>query len=147
MTVHVEQNRLRIAISATECSSTSLPAVPGNQTQDYDAEERGVHRDAVTTLEDYEMQNIRAGQRFNEPTNDDESGHILTESAREDLDVEGPLDLFYSGNAIIADFHVLHTIRSQWEDYGNATATAMDRSAGYNWVLVNRQLRRLDTLR
>jgi hypothetical protein len=149
MAVHVEQARLKSAFLTNESSSEVVAST--NPTQDHDAEERGVRRDAAISSEDIELQEIRAVQPPDVPTSGFERERLLAELAGRDLDaLEGPLDLFYSGNAIVADFHVLHTIRSQWEDYGNATATALQTvgtSAGYNWVRVNRQLRRLDALR
>jgi Fungal domain of unknown function (DUF1746) len=148
MAVHIEQDRLKIAISATESSSVLVASA--NPSQDHDAEERGVRRDAAISSQDIELQEAGVRERPDVLSNDDDRERLLAEPVSSDLDAEGPLDLFYSGNAIVADFHVLHTIRSQWGDYGNAATTALQTvgtSAGYSWVRVNRQLRRLDALR
>lgn len=108
LAVHVEQERLKAAIAMPVPSSETTPAAP-NPTQDHDSEERGVNRDIGTTADDIEMQTIRP------ETEEDERGALLSdERAEEESDLEGPLDVFYTGNAIIADFHVLHTLRTQW---------------------------------
>jgi hypothetical protein len=53
------------------------------------------------------------------------------------------LDTFWSGTAILADFHVIHNLKKQWADYGNATESAiqtMGFSAEFAAVAANRRL-------
>ena len=58
-------------------------------------------------------------------------------------DDDTPLDAFWSGTAIVADFHVMHTLRKQWDDYGNASASALQTvgfSAEFAAVTANRRI-------
>jgi hypothetical protein len=154
LAVHVEETRLKEVLAAPE--SSIPPATTGNLSQDHDAEERGIIRDAGTTSEHIELQELprsRAGGDAQVIRNIEERAQLLFNAAgraEEEDAVDGPLDLYYSGNAIVGEFHVLHTLRGQWEDYDRATTTALHTvgtSAGYHFARVNHQLRRLNTLR
>lgn len=153
LAVHVEETRLKEILVAPE--STLAPTVTAGTSQDLDSEERGVSRDAGTSSDDIELQDIHRTRARSEERvlhNEDERAQILSEEARQvDEDaIDGPLDLYYSGNVIVGEFHVLHTLRSQWKDYDSATTTALHTvgtSAGYHFARVNHQLRRLETLR
>jgi len=150
--VHVEEKKLKEVLAVPKASVP--PTTTGNMSQDHDAEERGITRNAGTTSEDIELQELPRSRTENGAQvmrNDDEQAQLLSDAggrAGEDA-VDGPLDLYYSGNVIVGEFHVLHTLRGQWEDYDSATTTALHTvgtSAGYHFGRVNHQLR-LDTLR
>lgn len=151
LAVHVEETRLKEVLNTPE-SSFPLPATV-NTTQDHDAEERGVSRVAGTSSEDIELQDL-SGLRTDEDA-DELRGHgeqdqLLSETVDPEGEDGGALDLYYSGNVVVGDFHILHTLRNQWEDYDSATSTALQtvgNSAGYHFTRVNHQLRRLETLR
>jgi hypothetical protein len=153
LAVHVEETRLKEVLSAPE--SFIAPTTTANISQDHDAEERGVTRDAGTNSEDIELQELHRSRTENESQtlpNDNERAQLLSDAAgqADEGALDGPLDLYYSGNVIVGEFHVLHTLRSQWEDYDSATTTALHTvgtSAGYHFARVNHQLRRLETLR
>jgi hypothetical protein len=153
LAVHVEETRLKEVLAAPE--SSILPNTISNLSQDHDAEERGVIRDGGTNSEDIEMQEPPRSNRESEAQaslNNDERAQLLLDAAiRTDEEaLNGPLDLYYSGNVIVGEFHILHTLRSQWADYDSATTTALQTvgtSAGYHFARVNHQLRRLETLR
>ena len=153
LAVHVEETRLKEVLAAPE--SPVPPIATVNISQDHDAEERGVTRDAGTNSEEIELQELHRSRTEGESQplqNDDEPAQLLSNAAgRADEDaLDGPLDLYYSGNVIVGEFHVLHTLRSQWKDYDSATTTALHTvgtSAGYHFARVNHQLRRLETLR
>ncbi len=153
LAVHVEETRLKEAMVGLE--SSVPPIATGNISQDHDAEERGVARDAGTHVEDVELQELARPRTENEaqvPLDDyGRVQHLSDAAGRADEEaLDGPLDLYYSGNAIVGEFHVLHTLRRQWEDYDSATTTALHTvgtSAGYHFARVNQQLRRLETLR
>jgi hypothetical protein len=152
LAVHVEETRLKEVLAAPE----SVPlTTTGNMSQDHDAEERGITRDAGTASENIELRELprsRTEEEAQVTLNDDERAQLHSDAAgRADEDtVDGPLDLYYSGNVIVGEFHVLHTLRGQWEDYDSATTTALHTvgtSAGYHFARVNHRLRRLETLR
>jgi hypothetical protein len=147
LAVSVEQERLKTAIAAP-ASMADAPALE-NPSQDHDAEERGVSRDIGMSAEDIEMQTARPPVIINE-----ENEGLLPEGSREedDADGEGPLDVFYTGNAVISDFHILHTLKSQWEAYDNAASTStalqtVGASAGYGFTRMNQQIRRFENMR
>jgi hypothetical protein len=155
LAVHVEETRLKEILNAPE-SSFTLPARTSTPVtaQDHDAEERGVTRNAGTSSEDIELQELRRSGTENESLgmlNSRERDQLSSEATDRGADdtSHGPLDLYYSGNVIVGDFHVLHTLRSQWEDYDSATTSALQNvgfSANYHFFRVNHQLRRLERL-
>jgi len=62
---------------------------------------------------------------------------------QDDEDDDTPLDAFWSGTAIVADFHVLSTLRKQCDDYGNASASALQTvgfSAEFAALSANRRI-------
>jgi len=154
LTVHVEQERLKAALGSTDVLSEILTVM--GVPQDHDAEERGVIRDSGITTDDIELQSMATSHLRNDstaPANEEERDELLAERVRRtEEDEDGsPLDVFYSGNVVVAEFHVLHTLRSQWDDHDNAATTALHtvgHTAGYEWARVqHRVMSRLDTLR
>lgn len=89
--------------------------------QTQDAEERGVLHgsESASLTEDIELQPLRGR------TGADVDGELDQLSPGN----EHPLDTFNSGQHIIADLHVLDTIKSQWTGYG-ALSTNVDSGAG-----------------
>jgi hypothetical protein len=134
LAVHVEKERLSALIAAylsPAASATDQPRATVASAQDHDAEERGIMRTGVTANGDTE------GQERNE-----ERERLLAEPPPREDD-EDPLDTFWSGTAILADFHVIHNLKKQWADYGNATESAiqtMGFSAEFAAVAANRRL-------
>lgn len=145
LAVHVERERLTKATAALS-SGTTVP--PNDQpraevvtAQDHDAEERGIMRDGDTNDEGIELQSLP-------PRNEEATTSATTEAdaerieERERLLAEPPprteeeddddtgLDIFWSGTAVLADFHIIQNLRRQWQDYGNATESAL-QTVGY----------------
>jgi hypothetical protein len=151
LAVHVEKERLSALIAAylsPATSATDQPRTTVVSAQDHDAEERGIMRTGATDNGDIELQPMAArgdgpstieteGQERNE-----ERERLLAEPPPREDD-EDPLDTFWSGTAILADFHVIHNLKKQWADYGNATESAiqtMGFSAEFAAVAANRRL-------
>jgi hypothetical protein len=162
LTVHVEQERLKLVLSDTATVNITPPTAAVIAAQTLDEEERGVLRNVVTASGDIEMHSMlhthtqTHSQTDTQGRRDDEENeereHLLSEAdPRADGEAEdGPLDVFYSGNVVVADFHVLHTLRSQWRDHDTASATALQtvgHTAGYNWTRMQNRLARLEGLR
>lgn len=158
LAVHVEQERLKLVLSDIPAAAATPATAATVVAQTVDDEERGVIRNVVTESGDIEMQsmphihtrNDTQGQRDEEVN--EEREHLLAEAdPRADGEAEdGPLDVFYSGNVVVADFHVLDTLRSQWKDHDTASATALHtvgHTAGYNWTRMQNRLARLEALR
>lgn len=138
LAVHVERERLAAILLPT--ASDSQRRVRVVSAQDHDAEERGVMRGGVASNGDIELQPMATTTTSNVEDNpegtadtDQERERLLAEPAqREDSEEEDyPLDIFYSGTSVVGEFHILHTIRTQWGDYGNATSSAL-QTVGFN---------------
>lgn len=124
LAVEIERLRLKDILSQPNTSSNNSEsrATHTNQ-QDLDAEERGVMGDSVDESGDIEMQSLRPPR----DTEEEERDQLLAEPREiEDVDdTRHALDIYFSGQTIVGDFHILHTLRTQWNDYQNA----VDRSA------------------
>ena len=151
LAVHVEKERLSALIAAylsPTTSATEQPRVAVVTPQDHDAEERGIIRDVVTDNEDIELQSLASqdGRPLTEDVEgqerNKERARLLAEPPPQEED-DDPLENFWSGTAILADFHVVHNLKVQWADYGNATESAiqtMGFSAEFAAVTANRRL-------
>ena len=156
LAVHVEREGLAAALAAfvspaTTVTTVGQPRVEVNANQDHDAEERGIMRNGGTDTGDIELRPMAATEANSSGDNEgtaernEERERLLAEPPpRQDIeDDDNPLDTFWSGTAIVADFHVLHTLRKQWDDYGNASASALQTvgfSAEFAAVTANRRL-------
>ncbi len=154
LAVHVERERLAAVVAALASPTTASdqPRMEAVSSQDHDAEERGVMREGVTSTGDIELQQMTS-MSGNGSLRNTEFPAEVTE-VRERLlaqplprqnteEDDTPLDAFWSGTAIIADFHVLNTVRKQWEEYGNASASALQTvgfSSTFAAVAANRRL-------
>ena len=151
LAVHVERERLAAVLAALVSPTPAVdqPRVEVVSAQDHDAEERGVMREGVSSNGDIELRPMIS---TTESRNDngaaeqnEERERLLAEPPpRQDTeDDDTPLDAFWSGTAIVADVHVMHTLRKQWDDYGNASASALQTvgfSAEFAAVTANRRI-------
>jgi hypothetical protein len=151
LAVHVERERLAAVLAAlvSPTPAADQPRVEVASAQDHDAEERGFMREGVSSNGDIELQPMTS---TTESRNDngaaehnEERERLLAEPPpRQDTeDDDTSLDAFWSGTAIVADFHVMHTLRKQWDDYGNASASALQTvgfSAEFAAVTANRRI-------
>lgn len=156
LAVHVEKERLGSVLKAFTMPTPSTGAeATVAESQTLDAEERGVIRETTASSEveeGIELQPLRT------PTTQAESStsaalspeheRLLSEPAphsseeEEETEIEA-VEIFWSGTAIIADFHILENLRRQWHDYGNATESALQTmgfSAEFAAVTANRRI-------
>ncbi|KAK1757674.1 DSC E3 ubiquitin ligase complex subunit 4 [Echria macrotheca] len=123
LAVHQEREKLRKAVNP------SLQSVPGTEnttgawqsTQDHDAEERGVLRDENDLMGDegIELQPLRPDDGAEAPM-----GASYSQAA---VDL---VDVLWSGNALLANFHVIHAVRTVGNDVQSAAAYSL-QSLGY----------------
>jgi hypothetical protein len=134
--IHTERERLRKVVmpSRRRASSTAATATTNTaastSTQDHDAEERGVLRDGpelVETVSGIEMQPLISST--GDDTGPEPSANLSGASSTISLS-----DTLRSGNAILADFHVVHTIRTSGNDYQTAAAYSL-QTLGYTATL------------
>ena len=151
LAVHQERERLKKAVSPSlqtaapsggDQTQEAAAAAAEATTQDHDAEERGVLREE-TYLADgggLEMQPLSArgggsgrredGNLAGDDDNDEETGDTYS-SAAASADM---LDIIRSGNAILANFHVIHAVRTVGNGAPSAAAYSL-RTFGYNATL------------
>jgi hypothetical protein len=127
LAVHVERERLAALLTvfvSPVAAVADQPRVEVVTGQDINAEERGVVSGDVPSG-DIELQPMTGASGGNsEGSNerpverDEERERLLAEPPpRQDAeDDDTPLDAFWSGTAVVADFHVLQTLRKQWDE-------------------------------
>ncbi|KUJ24038.1 DUF1746-domain-containing protein [Mollisia scopiformis] len=146
LAVHVERERLTKYVAALS-SGSALP--PSDQpraevatAQDHDAEEQGIMRDGITGNEGVELEPLppQNGAPTTSATveadaeRNEERERLLAEPpprTEEEEEDDTGLDIFWSGTAVLANFHIVQNLRRQWQDYGNATESAL-QTVGYS---------------
>ena len=158
LTVHVERERLSGILTAYTKGTplaSDQPRATVISTQNIDAEERGViGGNDVAAQVPSETGLSRTDSRSSfvrrlvvdevEEGEAMERAQLLDEPPpREDPEDDHPLDMFFTGTAIIAEFHIIETLRKQWADYGNASASALQTvgfSAEFAATTANRRI-------
>ncbi|KAI9812433.1 MAG: hypothetical protein M1827_004664 [Pycnora praestabilis] len=124
LAAHFERQRLK-ATSTTSSSSTPTSAAVGEAAspmQDHDSEERGIFRTEASTADNIELQPLASSRQDREFRGRDANlkEHVNggTLAHMQDGSGEGPenhpLDVFFTGEVVVADLHVLDTVRHQW---------------------------------
>lgn len=149
LTVHTERERLRVMLKTFRplVSDLAQQVMTIPSIEDLDAEERGVSREMsglATTDEtnDVEMQPLRRASDAddgNEPNGESES--LSRESSMEESSRSHLSDVLSSGNAILGEYHVIHSIRSAAMDLERTAASSL-RSLSYGATLAALEARR-----
>ena len=123
-----EELKKDMAGSLGGSAATTTLEETGLAAEDHDAEERGVHRTALGGLrgnEGFEMQPLRSSEGGSDNDQEElEPDPSLPRSSRS----EHPLDTFNSGQHVVANLHVIETIRSSyrlWLQGGIGTGTSV----------------------
>lgn len=126
LAVEIERLRLKNILSQAVAPSSEPQAAQVTE-QDHDAEERGVIGNNIDESGDIEMQSMQPSRN----TLDEEREQLLAEpqGIEDTMDNRHPLDTFFSGQAIVGEFHVLHTLQTQWDQYSDAIDRAAARTA------------------
>lgn len=130
------------AAAAPAAPAVAVPVPAAAAAQDHDAEERGVLRDGPGTPAETRGIELRPlsgnGTRGGEGT-PETAGPVPGSGLRQaDADLLGVLR---SGNAVLADFHIVHTIRTVGNDYERAAAH-LTQTIGYTAALAARAAER-----
>ena len=156
LAVHQERERLKKALSPSLQTATpsgdgqtqegaaaaAAAAAAEATTQDHDAEERGVLREE-TYLADgggLEMQPLsgRGGgsgsREAGNPAGDDDDDEQIGDTYSSAAASADMLDIIRSGNAVLANFHVIHAVRTVGNGAPSAAAYSL-RTFGYNATL------------
>ncbi|KAI1333438.1 DUF1746-domain-containing protein [Xylariaceae sp. FL0255] len=141
ITVNMDRERIRKVVKPSRRNATSgvsvEPAV--STSQDHDAEERGVLRDAPTTDETHDiemrpMEDDDAGDSGRH-TNGEEAGLLRPSRASQVDAYEGLADVLRSGNGILGEFHIPQALRTAWhsrENTSEGAATFAIQNVGYS---------------
>ena len=152
LAVHVERERLSAVLAAivsptaAAAAASSQPRGEGVAVQDHDAEERGVLSNGDIELQPMTLRELNdLGNDERDVERDAGRESLLAEPPRRDSEDDDTtaVDAFWSGTAIVADFHILDTLRKQWADYGNASASALQTmgfSAEFAAITANERL-------
>jgi hypothetical protein len=142
LAVHQEREGLRKLVYP---ASRTVPVGGGNilgiaAGQDHDAEERGVMRDGGGTGEETDVIEMRT-LSDNTAEGGEESTRLLEGSSSRRVVEQDLTGILRSGNAVLADFHVVHTIRTVGNDYERAAAYSL-QTIGYTASLAARAAER-----
>jgi hypothetical protein len=139
LAVHQEREKLKKAVAPSlqtispSGDQTEQGAAAAETTQDHDAEERGILRDEtyVGDGEGIELQSLSGsgGIREGGTPADDEQGGSTFASAAASADT---LDIIRSGNAVLANFHVIHAVRTVGNGAQTVAAGYSLRALGFN---------------
>ncbi|OTA64513.1 DUF1746-domain-containing protein [Hypoxylon sp. EC38] len=141
LTVNMEKERVRKVVRPIRPLDAPEGTTPENTTgQDYDAEERGVLRDApiVDEHDDIEMQPLRREIGGGGGRRSEERAGLLRRTNTPTSDLEGLADTLRSGNAVLATFNVRQSLRTAWHNQGNSPESAAAyaiQNVGYNATL------------
>ena len=145
LAVHQEREALRKLVNPgrrTAGATATAAAAPAVTMQDHDAEERGVLRDDPRTAGETDEIELRplSGDDIREGGDTSDTTRLLPGSAlrQDNADLLG---LLRSGNAVLADFHIVHTVRTVGNDYERAAAH-LTQTIGYTATLAARAAER-----
>jgi hypothetical protein len=122
LAVHQEREKLRKAVTPSLQTIALAGADETETLQNHDAEERGVLREEEGLLEGGDSIELQSRGGEAEGELQIESGYS---QAPADL-----ADVMWSGNAVLANFHVVHAVRTVGNDLQNAAAVSL-QSLGY----------------
>ncbi|KAJ8127666.1 hypothetical protein O1611_g5966 [Lasiodiplodia mahajangana] len=148
ITVNIEKERIRNVIKPPQVNrnpgiAIAVPTI----SQDHDAEERGVLRDApeidgLNESESAEVRSLRSpnsGDIGNSELTSGEGTRLLRQSGVQGTgQSEGLADVLRSGNAVIGNFHIPQSLRTAWHSRENTPESAAAyalQNVGYNATL------------
>ncbi|KAI0889991.1 DUF1746-domain-containing protein [Annulohypoxylon maeteangense] len=140
LTVNMEKERVRKALKPpTLLDNSDLSTTTSSSSQDYDAEERGVLRDApiVDETHDIEMQSLGSGNGGHQHNVEERVG-LLRRTTTPTDNLESLADTLRSGNAVLANFNVRQSLRTAWHNRANSPESAAAyaiQNVGYNATL------------
>ncbi|KIL94690.1 hypothetical protein FAVG1_01621 [Fusarium avenaceum] len=146
LTVHTERERLRVILKTFRPMVPDVAQDTGPTIEDLDAEERGVSRDMPGSLptdeeEGIELQPLRPASTPEEADStqvepEPPSRDPLDEPTRSHLS-----DVLSSGNGIIGEYHVIHSLRNAAMNIERTTAYSL-RTIGYGATMATIEARR-----
>ena len=94
--------------------------------QDHDSEERGMLRTDPNSTGDIELQTLGPSNSNDAEERDDLLAEASPSTPNDSKD--HPLDTYNTGEHVVANLHILDTLRRQWSQYGSVAAEASTSS-------------------
>lgn len=141
LTVNMEKERIRKVVKPRRLLDSQEDATGvAATTQDLDAEERGVLRDApvMDETQDIEMQSLGRENVSSGQDSVEERTGLLRRTTTPTSDLESLNETLRSGNAVLANFQVRQALRTAWNNRANSPETAAAyaiQNVGYNATL------------
>lgn len=152
LTVHTERERLRVVLKTFRPMVPDVAQETTPTIEDLDAEERGVSRDMLGSLPIDEEDGIELQPLHRVSTTEEgnsTSGESEPSSAREQSTDEPTRsnlsDVLSSGNGIIGEYHVLHSLHNAALNIERTAAYSL-RTIGYGATMASIEARRRATL-
>ena len=115
LAVDVERTGLKKAMNKSSANSSDQ-SISTSPVQDLDSEERGLHRDIGMNVEDIELRPLRSSIRQTNHFGDaEEAGGFETPTAFQQRRTdEHPENIYDGGQEVIANLHIIESIRTAW---------------------------------
>ncbi|EGR51539.1 uncharacterized protein TRIREDRAFT_56942 [Trichoderma reesei QM6a] len=147
LTMHNQRESLRVALKTFRplISEMVLEPIAARSPEDLDAEERGVSRHVpglmINETDEIELQQIgRPGDGEGPEERNEQSGYAAGDSGDEPPRTHLS-DIMSSGNAVLNEYHIIHTMRNAAMNTGGSTALSL-QSIGYRATMASMQGRR-----
>lgn len=152
LTIHNHRESLRVALKTFRplLSELLLEPIAARSVEDLDAEERGVSRHVpgmmINETDEIELQQLgRPGDGDGEGEGSEERNEQSGAAAGDGSSDEPPRthlsDIMSSGNAVLSEYHIIHTMRNAAMNTGGSTALSL-QSIGYRATMAGIQTRR-----
>ena len=133
LAVDIERTELKKAMNKSSANSSDPSASP---VQDLDSEERGLHRDIGMSAEDIELRPLRSSISQANRSGETEEGEgfgspTAFQQRRTD---EHPENIYDGGQQVIANLHIIESIRTAWRGRYGEYAFAPNQA----WTLSSR---------
>lgn len=147
LAVHTEREKLRLSLKTFRplIGDTALEAATARTIEDLDAEEQGIRSsgpsiaESASRTDDMELQPLGRSSSRSGHRETSESG--LRSSSGDDISRSRLSDILSSGNAMLGDYHILHSMRTAATELERTTAQSL-QSMGYRTTMAALDARR-----
>ncbi|RFU76216.1 hypothetical protein TARUN_6038 [Trichoderma arundinaceum] len=148
LTIHNHRESLRVALKTFRplISELLLEPIADRSPEDLDAEERGVSRHVpgmmANETDEIELQQLdRPGDGEGAEDRNEQSGTAARDNSNDEPPRTHLSDIMSSGNAVLNEYHIIHTMRTAVTNTGGSTALSL-QSIGYRATMASIQSRR-----
>jgi hypothetical protein len=148
LSIHNQREGLRVALKTFRplVSDRILEPIAGRSPEDLDAEERGVSRDVPSMManetDEIELRQLdRPGDGEGAEERYEQSGAAARDNPNDEPPRTHLSDIMSSGNAVLNEYHIIHTMKTAVLKTGGSTALSL-QSIGYRATMARIQTRR-----